>query len=85
MIIFFYSDLYGLKVSDVQLPDTLEDTPYIIIKPKNYVSCVCCDLMFRSCDLTSDHVTFHYLTRRISWFMLVLQMYLLNLIYCLVC
>ena len=35
------SDLYGLRVSDVQLPDALEDNPYIIIKPKNYVRAVC--------------------------------------------
>lgn len=27
---------YGLKISDVQLPESLGDSPYIIIKPKNY-------------------------------------------------
>ena len=43
----FCSDLYGLRVSDVQLPETLEDSPYIIIKPKTYVSCV----SLRSCEI----------------------------------
>ena len=46
-VLFLFSDKYGLKVSDVQLPDSLEDSPYVIIKPKHYVSCV----LMNSCDL----------------------------------
>ena len=55
LVLFLSSDKYGLKVSDVQLPDSLEDSPYIIIKPKHYVSSVLmssCDLMLRSHDLS---------------------------------
>ena len=54
LVLFHSSDKYGLKVSDVQLPDSLEDNPYIIIKPKHYVSSVLmslCDVMSRSHDL----------------------------------
>ena len=47
MNVFFCSDLYGLRVSDVQLPETLEGNPYIIVKPKGYVSC----MSLRSCEI----------------------------------
>ena len=38
MLIF--SKKYGLKISDVQLPEKLEESPYIIIQPKSYVGVV---------------------------------------------